>query len=358
MLTRRYSTLENLHTQRIALIKPSALGDVIHALPLLNALRHKFPHAHIAWVVNRSYQSLIDGHHALNETIPFDRGAMKAGWRKAIGTSIALARELRRRKFDLVIDLQCLARSGLMTLATRAACRIGLSTAREGARFAYTDVVTIPDPKNLHAIDHYWCVAEALGVGDFPKRFDVPVPQESRKWAREQLHNLPRPWLAFGVGARWLTKRWLPEHFAELAMRAQKNFGGTAFFVGSPDEAPLAQQVIAQLRGPTRDFVGSTSLQQLAGLLEAADVMISNDTGPLHLAAALGRPCVAPYTCTLVRRHGPYGSTGGIETDVWCKGSYIRTCDRLDCMKELVPDRLWPSLSTILTSWASNSRSA
>jgi len=356
-LSNRRDPLNELQAQRIALIKPSALGDVVHALPLLNALRHKFPEAHIAWVINRSYQSLIDGHRALNETIPFDRGAMKAGWRKAIGTSVKLARELRRRKFDLVIDLQCLARSGLMSLATRASRRIGLSTAREGARFAYTDVIDIPDPKNRHAIDHYWCVAEALGIGDIPKRFDVPVQAESRAWANEQLHLLPRPWLAFGVGARWLTKRWLPEHFAELARRAHAQFGGTAFFVGSPDEAPLAQQVIAQLRGPTRDFVGTTSLQQLAGLLDAADVMISNDTGPLHLAAALGRPCVAPYTCTLVRRHGPYGAIG-IETDVWCKGSYIRTCDRLDCMKDLVPDRLWPSLSTILTTWASNSRSA
>jgi heptosyltransferase I len=350
--------LADLDARRIALIKPSALGDVIHALPVLNALRHKFPDAHIAWVINRSYQSLIAGHVALNETIPFDRGAMKAGWRKAAKASLGLARQLRKRRFDLVIDLQGLARSGLMTLATGAKRRVGLSTSREGAHLAYTDIVTIPKPGERHAIDHYWCVAEALGVGDIPKRFDVPVQPESRAWVREQMKDLPRPWLAFGVGARWLTKRWPPDHFARLARQAQESFGGTVFFVGSPDEAPLAQQVIAQLRGPTRDFVGTTSLQQLAGLLEAAEVMVANDTGPLHLAAALGRPCVAPYTCTQVRRHGPYGQTGGVETTVWCKGSYIRTCDRLECMTELQPDRLWPHLSAILSTWASHSRSA
>jgi lipopolysaccharide heptosyltransferase I len=358
MLMRSRPPLTEIEANRIALIKPSALGDVIHALPFLNALRHRFPNARISWVINRSYQPLIEGHKALDETIPFDRGAMKGGWRKAARASLKLARELRRRQFDLVIDLQGLARSGLMTLTTGASRRVGLSTAREGAHLAYTDIVSIPDADTRHAIDHYWCVSEALGVGDIPKRFDVPVRNESRAWAFEQLRDLPRPWLAFGVGARWLTKRWPPQHFAELARRAQEKLGGTAFFIGAPDEAPIAKQVIAELRGPWRDFVGTTTLQQLAGLLETADVMISNDSGPLHLAAALGRPCVAPYTCTQVRRHGPYGQTGGIETTVWCKGSYIRTCDRLECMTELTPDRLWPALAAILSSWASHSRSA
>lgn len=358
MLNRSRPPLAEIQANRIALIKPSALGDVVHSLPFLNALRHRFPDARISWIINRSYQSLIDGHKSLDETIPFDRGAMKGGWRKAARTSLELARELRRRRFDLVVDLQGLARSGLMTLATGASRRIGLSTAREGAHLAYTDVVSIPDPNQRHAIDHYWCVAEALGVGDLPKRFDVPVRAEARAWALEQLRDLPRPWLAFGVGARWLTKRWPPQHFAMLARRTRESFGGSAFFIGAPDEAPLAKQVIAQICGPWRDFTGATSLQQLAGLLEAADVMISNDSGPLHLAAALGRPCIAPYTCTQVRRHGPYGQSGGVETTVWCKGSYIRTCDRLECMSELTPDRLWPALYSILSAWASHSRSA
>jgi heptosyltransferase-1 len=358
LLLNRRPPLTEVRARRVALIKPSALGDVIHALPILGALRHKFPDSHIAWVVNRAYQPLIDGHRALNETIAFDRSALKGGWRKAAGASLSLARELRKRRFDLVIDLQGLARSGLMTLATGAKRRVGLSTAREGAHLAYTDVISIPDPTTSHAVDRYWRVAEALGVGDLPKRFEVPVQPESRDWAQGQLKDVPRPWMAFGVGARWLTKRWPPDHFATLARRAQDAFGGTAFFVGAPDEAPLAKQVIGQLHGPTRDFVGTTTLQQLAGLLESAAVMVANDTGPLHLAAALGRPCVAPYTCTQVRRHGPYGQAGGVETTVWCKGSYIRTCDRLECMTELVPDRLWPVLASTLSAWASHSRSA
>ena len=358
MFTRSSQPLAQIDACRIALIKPSALGDVVHALPVLGALRIRFPKAHIAWVINRGYRELIDGHPALDETIPFDRAALKGGLRKAAGASFSFARELRRKRFDLVVDLQGLARSGLMTLATGARRRVGLGTAREGAALAYTDVIATPAADRQHAIDRYWLVAEALGVGDIPKRFDVPVSAVARAWAAEQLGDFPRPWLAFGVGARWLTKRWPPEHFAHLARLAQQKFGGTILFVGAADEAPLANRVAELLTGPSRNYCGTTSLQQLAALLETADAMIANDTGPLHLAVALGRPCVAPYTCTQVRRHGPYGQAGGVETTVWCKGSYIRTCDRLECMAELRPERLWPHLSDILSTWATHSRSA
>ena len=123
-------------------------------------------------------------------------------------------------------------------------------------------------------------------------------------------------------------------------------------FVGSRDEAELSRATAARLTGPVRDWTGRTTLPQLAALLERADVMLANDTGPLHLAAALGRPVVAPYTCTKAARTGPYGQLHrGVETRVWCRGSTIKRCDRLECMAELTPDRLWPHLHEILRQW-------
>jgi ADP-heptose:LPS heptosyltransferase len=170
---------------------------------------------------------------------------------------------------------------------------------------------------------------------------------------------LPRPWLALGVGARWVTKRWPAGHFAELARRAQAEFGGSAVFVGSADEAPLARQVAEQLSGPALDLAGRTTLPQLAAVLALADAMLANDTGPLHLAAALGRPVVAPYTCTRVALHGPFGQSDGCaETAVHCAGSYVKRCGRLECMAELTPDRLWGALSARLSAWQRHSRSA
>lgn len=359
MFSRHQPPLNEIDARRIALIKPSALGDVVHAMPVLNALRYRFPAATITWVVNRSYETLLNGHPALDETLAFDRQKLKKGFRSAMSAIVGLASQLRRRRFDLVIDLQGLLRTGLMVGATGASRRVGLGTAREGSRWFYTDLIPTPLAKEQHAIDRYWLVAEALGVEHLPKRFDVPIAPEARRWASEQLSGCARPWLAFGVGARWLTKRWPPESFAVLAQRAQAQFGGTVFFIGAPDETPLAQQVAARLNGPWRDYSGRTSLPQLAALLERADVMVANDTGPLHLASALGRPCVAPYTCTQIRRHGPYGSmNGAVETTVWCKGSYIKKCPRLECMSELRPDRLWIPLQETLATWASRSLSA
>ncbi len=127
-------------------------------------------------------------------------------------------------------------------------------------------------------------------------------------------------------------------------------------FVGGADEAPLADQTGGRLAGPWRNLSGRTTLPQLAALLARADVMVANDTGPLHLAAALGRPVVAPYTWTRVALNGPFGQAArAVETRVGCAGSYVKKCSRLDCMAELTPDRLWPSLESALLRWQSPS---
>ncbi len=342
--------------RRIAILKPSALGDVIHAMPILRALRVRFPNAQLSWVVNRVYRDLLQGHPSLDEIILFDRGSLGKGVGKALRYSLSFIKELRSHKFDLVIDLQGLARTGLMALTSRAPRVIGLGTAREGASLAYTDLVPTPHADHQHAIDRYWLVAEALGVGDTPKRFDVPIQPDALVWAQGILSQYPKPHYAIGAGSRWLTKRWLPESFAQLVNLAQEKYGGTAFFVGTPDELEISQTVQNALKGPSVNFVGQSSLAQLAALLKCVDVMIANDTGPLHLAVGVGTPCVAPYTCTLVRKHGPYRQSGGVETSVYCKGSYIRLCDRLDCMKELTADKLWPALQGVLEAWPSRYR--
>src|SRR5262249_43008864 len=142
--------LTELAPRRIALIKPSALGDVVHALPALTALRRRFPHAHITWVVNRSFEPLLRGHPDLDATLAFDRGAGRGGFWAAFGSWGRFLSRLRRGRFDLALDLQGLLRSGVMTRATGAPRRVGLSGAREGAAWLYTDIVDVPDPPSTH----------------------------------------------------------------------------------------------------------------------------------------------------------------------------------------------------------------
>jgi lipopolysaccharide heptosyltransferase I len=336
--------------RRIAIVKPSALGDVLNALPVLTALRRRFPTARLAWIVNRAYAPLLEPHPDLEDIIPFDRAALHKGW---LAGSVAFARFLRHlhaQRFDLVLDLQGLLRSGLMTLATGAPVRIGLASAREGSRWCYTH--RVDDLHGVrHAVDRCWRVAEALGATD-AKQFDLPIEPSARQWAYDRLRSWPRPWMAVGAGARWLTKRWPPASFAMLLRRAQTQFGGTAIFIGAPDEVDVSRQVAEKIAGPHFDLTGQTTLAQLAAVLAEADVLLANDTGPLHLAVALGRPVVAPYTCTQVVRNGPYGQfEHAVETDVWCKGSYRKQCDRLECMAELTPERLWPRFCEVLATW-------
>jgi heptosyltransferase-1 len=343
--------LTTLEPRRIVLIKPSALGDIAHSLPVLSALRRRYPNAHIAWVVNKIYEPILRPHPDLNEIIPFDRGVTKRGIVASIQSWWQFSRELRSKQFDLAIDLQGLLRTGLMMRATRAPVRIGLASAREGSRWCYTHVIP-DDLQGMHAVDRYWMIAERLGAADGGKQFVLPVDGDAKAWAQQQLASLPRPWIAVGVGARWLTKRWPPEHFASLVNQALAQFGGSAILVGTPDEKSLAEQAAGAIVGPKLNVAGTTTLPQLAAMLGECDLMVGNDTGPLHLAVALGRPVVAPFTCTRVRRTGPYGpASRAVETTVWCAGSYVKTCDRLDCMRELTPSRLWPSFQEVLTAW-------
>lgn len=343
--------LSKLEPRRVVLIKPSALGDIAHSLPVLSALRRRYPAAHLAWVVNKIYEPILRNHPDLDEIVPFDRGMTKRGWFSGVAGFWLFLRELRGKSFDLAVDLQGLLRTGLMARATGAATRLGLASAREGSRWCYTHVLP-DDADRMHAIDRYWMVAEAIGAGDLGKRFSLAIDPAAKAWAQAQLAPLPRPWIAVGVGARWLTKRWPPEHFAALTNQAIAAFGGSAVFVGTPDETRLAESAASAVVGPKLNVAGKTSLPQLAAILGEVDVMLGNDTGPLHLAVALGRPVVAPFTCTRVRRTGPYGPEHrALETTVWCAGSYRKTCDRLECMGELTPGRLWPPFEEVLAAW-------
>jgi heptosyltransferase-1 len=336
--------LRSLQPRRVCLIKPSALGDVVNALPVLSALRRRWPDAWIAWVVNRSLRGLLDGHAALDEVITYDRGGTRptpAGlWRFA-----AFLRRLRSGAFDLTIDMQGLLRSGLMTGVTGAPTRVGLADAREGATHFYTHKVVPPGSRGeAHAVDRLLRLAQAFGADVEEPRFEVACGETDRRWARDVLHGMPRPRLILNLGARWATKRWPPAHFAEIARRAASTHGAALVAIGAPEDVPFVAEMLSRLEPiPVLNLCGRTTLPQLAALSAEADLVVSNDTGPLHLATAAGARVVGLYTCTSPGLNGPYGpNASSIQTRVWCAGSYRKTCSRMDCMRELTPDRVWP----------------
>jgi ADP-heptose:LPS heptosyltransferase len=186
-------------------------------------------------------------------------------------------------------------------------------------------------------------VAEALGGHPSTPEFSLPIRPEDDSWAERTLATVPGPRLILNVGARWLTKRWPAAQFAEVARRAAAEFGAGIVAVGAPEDRPLVD-ALREAMGPTPvlDLCGATTLLQLGALARRSEVYLSNDTGPLHLAAATGASVVGIYTCTDPKLTGPYGPNAvAVKSCVWCAPSFLKTCDRLECHDEVSPDRVW-----------------
>lgn len=338
-MSRARPPLTELIPRKVCLIKPSSLGDVVHALPVLSALRSHWLDAQFSWVIHRGLRGLVEGHPALERVILFDRGRLRPrpGALPAIG---ALFGELRRPGFDLTIDLQGLLRSGLMAAATRAKVRAGFAESREGSGRFYTHRIAA-NPDRPHAVDRLLEVARAFGARVESPRFEVPVGSEDQAWAAERLAAVPRPVLAVNLGARWLTKRWAPASFAAVARRAASSHGAGIVVLGAPEDRPLVQEFQKALGLPCLDLCGATSLKQLAAVSGRADLFLSNDTGPLHLAAAMGTRVVGVYTCTRPEWTGPYGDRAVVVTTrVPCAGSCVKTCNHFSCLNELSVERV------------------
>lgn len=345
--------------QRICVIKPSALGDVAQTLPLLPVLRKRYPQASIAWVINRELADLVVDHPHLDEVICFDR-------RGGVGSYWRLLREMRSQRFDLVFDLQGLLRTGLMTLATGARCRVGLETAREGARLA-CHIILAGTGRDVPAHRRNWRVAEELALGEMPRRAIVTVSEADRLWVCSWLAKLPHPVIAIHPGAKWETKRWPAEKFADVALRVVREHGGSIVVVGGSSDAALGDQIVRPITDagiPATNLAGQTSLKRLAELLRSVAMLVSNDSGPLHLAAELGTPVVGVYTCTSPVISGPAGVDHElVATQVPCAAGYHKVCPQRGdrhhaCFEELAVDRVAAAALRLLNRIASRAKSA
>jgi lipopolysaccharide heptosyltransferase I len=318
--------------RRILLIKPSAIGDVVHTLPILALLRRRWPEAHLAWLLTPACAGLLDGHPLLDEVIVFERHHFGRGWRDPASalSLIEFLKDLRRNRYDLVIDLQGLLRSGLLAWQTRAPVRIGFANARELAPIFYTHRVPI-DSLEQHAIDRYLRVAEALGCEvDRPIEFPFHVTDEDRAQIAAMLNGSGR-YAVLLPGTNWPTKRWPVERYAALVAPLRERFGLTSVVAGSPDEIDLA----AQIEGGA-NLAGKTTLRQLAALIERAALVIANDSGPMHIAAAMNRPLVTLFGPTNPRRTGPYRRENSVlRVDIPCSPCYSRKCSHQSCLQWL-----------------------
>ncbi len=316
---------------KILIIKPSAFGDVVQALPVAMSLRAHWPEAQIDWVVGDAYASLLEGHPAIDRLVIYPRKRWTG--LRALPEMWRWREELRSRKYDIAIDLQGLLRSGLMTWASGARRKIGLASAREGAGVFYDERVT---DTQVHAAERYLATLEYLSVParphDFGLRARAPMPAQIGS----------EPYVVFHPYTRWETKLWPWRYYAELAQLIPSQ---RVVIVGQGPWFPLSGENIIDLRG-------KTDLQTLITVLAGAQAVLSPDSGPAHLAGALGVPTLVLFGATDWRKTRPAGPRVTIATaNLLCSPCLLRECPLplpVECMSAQTPTQIAARLETVL----------
>lgn len=286
---------------RICIVMMSAVGDAVHVLPVINALKRHAPTCLITWILQPGPATLVRGHRSVDEIILFDRS-------KGMQAFADIRRVLAGREFDLVIDLQVYFKAGVITAMTRAPVKLGFDRVRaRDLNWLFTTHRIPARPVGQHVQDQYFEFLEALGVKAAPVIWDLgPWPTELA-WRDEFFRKLDRPAAAIVIATSKPEKDWLPERWAEVVDVLYNEHGLQPVLVGgrSPRESHAEQVIMATAKQQPVSALGS-GLRNLVGILSGSALVLSPDTGPLHMAVALERPVISLMGYTNPKRTGPY----------------------------------------------------
>jgi len=284
----------------ICIVMMSAVGDAVHVLPVINALKRTNPATRITWVLQPGPAALVRGHRSLDEIVIFDRA-------RGLPAFADVARELSKRRFDLVINLQVYFKAGIVTALTHAPVKLGFDRARaRDFNWLFTNR-KIPASPVQHVQDQYVEFLAPLGVSSEPLEWDLgPWPGE-REWQRTFKSSLQRPIASIVVATSKPEKDWIPERWAEVADALYEDYGMEVVLVGGTSERERSAEriVMGKAKHKPRSELGS-GLRNLVSILDASALVLSPDTGPLHMAVALNRPVISLMGYTNPKRTGPY----------------------------------------------------
>jgi lipopolysaccharide heptosyltransferase II len=337
---------------KVLILKPSSLGDVVQALAVLRLLKRQYPAAQCSWWLAANLVPLLEHDPDLASIIPFDRqqGFSPRGCRQYIQNLV----RMRRQRFDWVIDLHGLLRSGVLAWLANARFTVGVDDPREGAACFYDLVVPRPSPQT-HAVDWYLQVLVRLGV-PVAQDFDwLPACPDAQARFRAQWNPQDSPWIALNPGARWPNKRWPAAHFAALVRNLADQLPTVRFAIlGGPSDQELGRVIAAADPPRCLDLTGRTSLVDMVEWIRFSQLLVTNDTGPMHVAAALKRPVVAPFGPTDPRRTGPYGQIHQVlQSRLPCVPCMKSTCHyerKMECMQAIDPARMAKAVRDQLAS--------
>jgi heptosyltransferase I len=372
--------LKSRDFRKILLIKLSAVGDVVQTIPLLNALRRRYPTAQIDWLVKPSLATLLQHNPAISNIIEF------GGEDGSLANYARLAAKLRANAYDLVLDMQGQLRTALFVLATGAPVRIGFDRpragvwdatprqfpaearkhawqgAREGSWLAYTHHILIPT-LDIHAVDRYLSVGKMLGFSPGQPDFSFPLAPEASTCVEALLRErglAEAPLLTIAPGTIWETKHWGTEKFAEVARHFLRK-GFAVALMGSRRERAVCEEV-ARLAPGAVDIAGATTLPELAALIRGSAISVTNDSGPMHLAVALERPVVGIFGPTDPVWIGPYGHPdNALRAGVPCSPCLLRQLSRCHyghvCMGHVSASAVIARMEQVLAASGTDARS-
>ncbi len=285
---------------RFLVIRLGSLGDIVHTLPAAAALRDSFPEARIDWVLERKWAPLLEGNPDLSRVIALDRDSWAA--------LASRVRRIRAARYTCAIDFQGLYKSALLGFLSGARQRVGFDRrmAREAAAaFFYTQRAF---PTSRHKVDHNLALAEMAGAQPGAYRFPVRVPAEAEVEMAQRLASAGlSEFFVVSPGGGWRSKYWPAERYGELCRELERRHGWRAVVNFGPRETQLAEAV-CRGAAPARAVLLPTDVPQLMALLARASLVVAGDTGPLHLAVALGTPVVGLYGPTDPARNGPFST--------------------------------------------------
>lgn len=298
--------------RRILIIRPSALGDVCRSVGVLASLKRGYPGAEIDWLVQDTFAPAIASHPDLSRVVPFERRRLARWWRpEGLAALRDFLRGLRAARYDLVVDAQGLARSGLFAAVTEAPRRVGPADARELGWLGYTECV---HTEALHTVDRMMLLARVAG-GSVGERYDLRlyVGDEDRRWAEQTLGGGGGRMVLLAPTTRWPAKQWPPDRFAALAEALLRDGGAAGVdrvvYVGAAGEREQcrALEALASREPRVVSLLGRTNVGQLMAVIDRAAVVVASDSAALHMAVGLGRPMVGLFGPTRVDLVGPYG---------------------------------------------------
>jgi len=343
--------------RKILLIKLSAVGDVVHCLPVLAALKKHLPNSRIDWLVEEASAEMLQGHPLLDRLwISYRKSWLsdiRRGRRQALLEAWRFAKALREQRFDLVLDLQGLYKSAVWTRWVKGRQKIGWSGTKELTGFSLTETIG-PENFRLHAVERYLDFIRHLGYHPGKPEFCIPIHREDEERVSEILREanpVKKALISLNPVAKWHTKLWSQTSFARLADRLVEELDAALAFTGGPEDRIYVDAIRSKMKKQAINLCGRTNLRELAFLYGKSRLVLSTDTGPMHVAASVGTPVVALFGPTDPKRTGPYGAVHRVVcSDIECRPCFKRNCDHMSCMNRITPEQVFRAVVETLTT--------